>query len=134
MSIAGSVLLASSLLLGACSNNKETTNEKEAPKNFNASGYPIVEEAVTLEMMGQSSPLQPNWGDMNFFKKMNELTNIDFTYRTSTSDQYAQQKQLAFTSMQLPDVFFGANFTAAEEVDYGAQGMLAPLEDLIDQY
>ncbi|MGN7297849.1 extracellular solute-binding protein [Ferdinandcohnia sp. SAFN-114] len=134
MKIAGTVLLASSLLLGACSNKEEVSKEKEAPKNLNATGYPIVNEALTLEMMGQSSPLQPNWGDMNFFKKMKELTNMDFTYRTSTSDQYAQQKQLAFTSMELPDVFFGANFTAAEEVDYGTQGLLAPLEDLIDQY
>ena len=85
-------------------------------------------------MMGQASPLQPEWGDMGFFKTMNEMTNIDFKFKTATSDQYKQQKQLAFASMELPDLFFGGQFTAAEEVDYGTQGMLIPLEDLIEEH
>ncbi|KAF0818620.1 ABC transporter, substrate-binding protein (cluster 1, maltose/g3p/polyamine/iron) [Bacillus sp. ZZV12-4809] len=126
-------VLAMSLLAG-CTKNEETSGPKEPPKNFNESNYPIVDEPIKLEMMGQSSPLQPAWGEMAFFKEMNELTNIDFKFTTATSDQFKQKKQLAFSSLELPDVFFGGQFTASEEVDYGSQGLLIPLEDLIDKY
>ena len=71
---------------------------------------------------------------MGFFKEMNEMTNIDFKFKTATSDQYKTQKQLAFGSQELPDVFFGGQFTPAEEIDYGTQGMLIPLEDLIEEH
>ncbi len=118
-----------------CNKDKEaSTSTNEPPSNFNESGYPIVKEPITLKMMGQSSPLQPAWGEMGFFKQMNELTNINFDFSTANSDQYTQRKQLAFSSLDLPDVFFGGQFTANEEVDYGSQGLLIPLEDLIDKY
>ncbi|WP_243298874.1 extracellular solute-binding protein [Bacillus litorisediminis] len=127
------LLLVAAMILSACkAEEKEEAQEKD--ENFNETGYPIVDEPITLEMMGQSSPLQPEWGAMGFFKEMNEMTNINFEFRTATTDQFKQQKQLAFTSMELPDVFFGGMFTAAEEVDYGSQGLLIPLEGLIEDY
>ncbi|WP_062350186.1 extracellular solute-binding protein [Bacillus kwashiorkori] len=131
------VLLVAMTLAGCKSDEKSNASngdKSKAPENFNETGYPIVNEAITLEMMGQRSPLQPDWGEMGFFKTMKEKTNMDFTYRVSTSEQYQQQKQLAFASQQLPDLFFGALFNAAEEVDYGSQGFLQPLENLIEKY
>ena len=47
---------------GGKTGEKETPGTKETPKNFNATGYPIVEEPITLTMMGQASPLQPELG------------------------------------------------------------------------
>lgn len=129
------LIMIVSTLLAACNNNKPGNNAGEkVNENLNETGYPIVKESITLEMMGRRSPLQPEWGEMGFFKEMKKLTNMDFTYRVATADQYQQQKQLAFTSMQLPDLFFGGMFTPSEEVDYGSQGLLIPLEDLIDKY
>lgn len=129
------VLLLFSAVLSACNNDeKSNADSNEPPENFNETGYPIVEEPITLEIMGQRSPLQPEWGEMGFFKEMNKLTNIDFKYRVATSEQYQQQKQLAFASMELPDVFFGAMLRPEEEVDYGNQGLLIPLEGLIEKY
>lgn len=127
------LLLLVGTVLSACKADKKE-DTKEPDENFNEEGYPIVDELITLTMMGQSSPLQPSWGEMGFFKVMNEMTNIEFNFKTSTSDQFKQQKQLAFTSMELPDLFFGGMFTAAEEVDYGSQGLLIPLEGLIEDY
>jgi putative aldouronate transport system substrate-binding protein len=121
-------------LLAACQKEEATTKTNEKPANFNETNYPIVNEPLKLKMMGQASPLQPAWGEMGFFKEMKELTNIDFEYSTATSDQFKQKKQLAFSSLELPDVFFGGQFTANEEVDYGSQGLLIPLEDLIEKY
>lgn len=59
---------------------------------------------------------------MGFFEIMNEKTNIDFRFRMSTSDEYQQKKQLAFASMELPDLFYAAELSPEEVVDYGSQG------------
>ncbi|MBW8348532.1 extracellular solute-binding protein [Bacillus sp. IITD106] len=129
------ILLSVGMVLSGCKSGEKAGTKKEGPsENFNKTGYPIVNEPITLTMMGQSSPLQPEWSEMGFFKEMNKMTNIDFKFKTSTSDQFQQQKKLDFASQELPDVFFGGMFTPAEEVDYGTQGLLIPLEDLIDEY
>ncbi|NGP46185.1 extracellular solute-binding protein [Bacillaceae bacterium SIJ1] len=120
------------IAITGCSNADETGGDTLA--TFNETGYPIVEEPITLEMMGKRSPIQPEWGEMGFFQDMEALTNIQFDYRTATNEDFVQNKQLAFASLELPDLFYGADLTAGEEVDYGSQGLLIPLEDLIAQY
>lgn len=102
--------------------------------NFNPTGYPIVDEPITLEMMARRSPIQPVWDDMGYFQEMEKLTNIKFKFRTAAGEDYTQAKQLALASMDLPDLFFGGELTPNDEADFGAQGILIPLEDLIDQY
>jgi len=144
------LLLCLSLIVFACSNkqssdtnstdskgstnNQQTSNNEKQASNFNETGFPIVNEPITLELMGRKSPIQPEWGDMGFFKEMEAKTNIKFTFRTATADDYTQKKQLAFASMDLPDLFYGGELTLEEEADFGSQGLLVPLEDLIDKY
>ncbi|SHG46987.1 extracellular solute-binding protein [Ornithinibacillus halophilus] len=131
------ILLISAIVFVACSgdgNNNESSSNSEPDDNFNATDYPIVDESITLEMMGKSSPIQPEWGDMGFFQEMEKLTNIKFEFRTASADDFTQNKQLAFASLDLPDLFYGAELTAGEEADYGSQGLLIPLEDLIEDY
>nr|WP_249316711.1 extracellular solute-binding protein [Bacillus sp. FJAT-50079] len=65
---------------------------------------------------------------------MEDKTNIKFDFRTAAADDYTQNKQLAFASLDLPDLLYGAELTPSEESDYGSQGLLIPLEDLIDKY
>lgn len=127
------LLLLAVVVLAGCQKNGETPGAQD-PDLFNETGYPIVNEPIKLKMMGQSSPLQPGWGEMGFFQEMKELTNIDFEFITANSDSYTQRKQLSFSSLELPDVFFAGQFTANEEVDYGSQGLLIPLEELIEAY
>ncbi|MCJ7841533.1 extracellular solute-binding protein [Lederbergia sp. NSJ-179] len=129
------VLLTSMVLVVGCAKNDNKKNADKGPdENFNESGYPIVKEPITLTMMGQSSPVQPDWKDMGFFKEMEKMTNIQFNFKTSPSDDYKQKKQLAFNSLELPDVLYGAELTSEEELNFGSQGLLIPLEDLIDKY
>ena len=65
---------------------------------------------------------------------MQELTNINLDIMAIPDDGYNERKNLTFASGQLPDFFFGGRLTPSDEVTYGAQGFLIPLEDLIAQY
>lgn len=127
------IFLAVVMVFAGCSKDKEEASEGTTD-NFNATDYPIVDEPITLQMMGKSSPVQPEWSGMGFFEVMKEKTNINFDFRTAGSDDYKQKKQLAFASLELPDLFYGGELTSDEEVKYGSQGILIPLEDLIDDY
>lgn len=133
------LLVAAIIFIGCTKADDDTATDNgdataDEPANFNKEGYPIVDEPITLQMMGQSSPIQPDWEEMGFFQVMKEKTNIDFDFRTASDEDYTQNKQLAFSSLDLPDLFYGGELTASEEVDYGSQGLLIPLEDLIDEY
>jgi len=135
--------ISAALLLTGCSGNGNgKTAESGAPSdsastskgsdNLNADGYPI--EPITLKIMGPKHALHAPWNEMALFKIMNEKTNIAFEFDTPTAEAFPERKNLAFASDQLPDIFFGYALGAAEEVKYGTEGKLIPLEGLIEQY
>lgn len=135
------------LVVAACSNNSNTGNtdngntgngsngsNNAAVENFNETGYPIVPEKITLEMMGSKNAIHGPWEEMHLFTEMEKMTNISFKFNTPPQDSYEERKNLSFASMELPDVFFGGKLSKYDEMIYGGQGILIPLNDLIDKY
>ena len=102
-------------------------------QEVNPTGFPIFDTPVTLSMMGPKAAIHGPWDQLRLFTEMEELTNIDFTFITPPQESFEERKNLVFASGDLPDVFFGA-LTPADEITYGSQGLLVPLEELIPQY
>ncbi|MFD0716020.1 extracellular solute-binding protein [Paenibacillus sp. GCM10027626] len=136
--------VAASLSITACSgDNGNKTNTGGADKagankgqgsNVNTEGEMASSEPITMKMMGYKHPIHGPWEEMIFFKEMEKRTNIKFVFDTPPSEGYEEKKNLAFASGEVPDVFFGANLTPGEEIKYGSQGVLLPLEDLIEEH
>ncbi|RAV16065.1 extracellular solute-binding protein [Paenibacillus contaminans] len=101
---------------------------------FNQTGYPVVNEKITLKMMGPKAAIHGPWDKMDLFTEMEKLTNIHFEFDTPAAETFAEKKNLTFAGNELPDVFFGGPLTPKDEVTYGKQGLLIPLETLIDKY
>ncbi|MBO9609802.1 MAG: extracellular solute-binding protein [Paenibacillaceae bacterium] len=114
----------------------ETTKaeQKKTPDNLNLSGFPVVSSPITLTLMGSKTANQLAWNDMVFFQEMEKLTNIKFTFDTPAAESYKEKLNLRFASGNLPDVLFGANLQPADEIMFGGQGQLIPLEKLIADY
>ncbi|MEK3883259.1 extracellular solute-binding protein [Paenibacillus sp. PL2-23] len=133
--VAASMLMS---LIAACSSKEETEDNKPrnsaVPQNLNATGYPVVNEKVTLKLMGAKGANQGPWDQMMFFEEMEKITNIHFDFDTPDSKVFQEKKNLTFASDNLPDVFFAGSLTTFDQINYGKQGLLIPLEDLIDQY
>ncbi|RXZ79418.1 extracellular solute-binding protein [Paenibacillaceae bacterium] len=129
-----SAVMLTASLLTACgsSDSKEKTSEK-APIEVSKDGFPIVPEKINLTLMAPDVGIQ-NWNDMIVLKQMEELTNVYFTYNNAPKESFDTKKNLVFSSGEYPDVFLAAGLTAAEQMNYGEQGILIPLEDLIEQY
>lgn len=114
---------------------KNPTKEQAAPENFKATGFPIVTAPVTLKMMGPKSAIHGPWDKMDLFTEMEKLTGMKLTFDTPAVESYLTKKNLAFASGEVPDIFFSGPLTANDEVVYGQeQGVLIPLEGLIDKY
>ena len=137
-------LFVCGFLLSACSggnsgssgNATETSKQTEEGVALGTVGeFPIVEEKLSMTMMGPGVGMA-EWIDMPVFKTMAEKSNIDFTFTTPPMADFATKLNLAFASGDLPDVLFGTDansLTPAMEMDYGGQGILVPIEELIEE-
>lgn len=93
-----------------------------------------LEEPLTLRLMGSRAPLQGEWHTLKLFTFLAEETRLSFSFDTPADEAYEERKNLAFASGELPDLFFGGRLTSSDEVTYGEQGLLLPLEALIEDH
>lgn len=123
-------------ILAACTKAQQihqkdvNTREKNV---LNQAGFPITKEKITLTMFGPNVGVS-KWEDMKYFKVMEEKTNIRFIFHTPPLDGFTTRKKLLFSSKELPDIFYGSSLSNSEITKYSSQGLLIPLEDLIEQY
>lgn len=114
--------------------NKTSSGDSDLPENFNAVGFPIVNEKITLSLFSVKAPISGDWEEMPFWKEMEKLTNIAFTFDLASPDSLAERKNLLLASGDYPDIFYGASISADEELTYGSQGIFVDLNDLIEKY
>jgi putative aldouronate transport system substrate-binding protein len=105
---------------------------------------------VALPAPAQSDPITinifaPQAADRNmetntFSNSLEEMFNVDFNWTVTTYDSTdaSEKRNLALASGDYPDVFmlisFVDQFSQLDLLKYGQQGVLLPLNDLIDQY
>lgn len=125
-----SFLLASLSLWG---NGKE--EEASQGGNFNPSGYPIVNEPITLKAVIIKHNLNGDFNDMKGYQDLVNLTNISLDMDVVSSSGWQEKKNLMLAAGDLPDFFTGGNvISQSDQVLYGPQGLFLPLEDMIDAY
>lgn len=133
---------AMALSLAACGNSADSPKDEAANNapasnvEVNKEGYPIVDEKITMTMVAPGLGIN-EWNDMDFIKDYEEKTGIHMDITTPPQSEFKTKLNLDFASGDIPDVIYagGPNtLNAAAEVDYGSQGLLAPLEDLIPEY
>jgi putative aldouronate transport system substrate-binding protein len=110
------------------------TSEEEKIENFNATGYPIVNEKITLSIFSIKGAIQGDWEAMPFWQEMEKMTNIAFTFDLATPETATERKSLLLASGDYPDIFYGANLTGDEELIYGSQGVFVDLSELVEKY
>ena len=102
--------------------------------NLNLEGYPIVNEPITLRISGRMEAQTTTWEGNYQLEYLTELTGIQFDAQGVSNEAWEQQKGLMFASDDLPDLFVSAYFSNAELQEYGSEGLLIPLNDLIEEY
>ncbi|WP_046225648.1 extracellular solute-binding protein [Paenibacillus dauci] len=94
-----------------------------------ADGKPI------LHIMTSSSPLAPvDPNDKLVLQRLEQKTGVHVEWKSYTSDVFAEKRNLAVASGELPDAIFAAEYSDYDLLKLAKDGAIVPLEDMIDQY
>ena len=126
----------SSLLLagvGACTS---TTNFDYDPDNFLLNGtednpYRIVKEPVTIKIFAPHSAGNPEYKDLRIFKKLSEITGLQFDFVTPDTAAYTTRRTTVWEDKNYkPDIFLFSN-SLGEQVQAAEYGykMFVPFND-----
>ncbi|ULL16848.1 extracellular solute-binding protein [Paenibacillus sp. H1-7] len=126
-----SVCLASSIVVSACSDSQQNSASPDA-NNGTASGGPVT---VTI-----FAPQDPNTDYMTntFTKLVEEKLNMKIQWTVTPYDAAKEKRKLAISSGDYPDAFMSQSwvdsFSPSELMKFGQQGVLVPLNKLIDEH
>ena len=120
----------------ACADaGEDTATESENKDIVNESGFPIVKEPIELTFFtGKSEPNSNNFEETYVWKTYEEMTDMKINFELAAFDGLAEKRNLLFASGNYPDAFYSARLTASDLATYGEQGILIPLDDLIEEY
>lgn len=133
------LVLSAVLVLSACSSDKESKspgNSSEGAKTIvTAAGeFPITEEPTTIRIMVNARPSVENYATNAFTKYLEEKTNIKIEWDIVPSTAAAEKLNLTFGGGNLPDVIMGFGVSNAQQMIFGSQGIILPLNELIEKY
>jgi putative aldouronate transport system substrate-binding protein len=158
LSISLSLLFALSVLLAGCGGSgAQQAAATAAPGQAAATAAPgqaaataAPQQAATAAPQGGSAPIKitvfaPQGPDTDlatnsFTKEAEQKFNIQFEFQTTTMDGASakEKRQISLASGDYPDLYmlipWVDQFSQTELIRYGQQGVIIPLNDLINQY
>lgn len=109
----------------------QSSEEADETEEQDKITFPL-EEPITVTAFLSTYKIEP--GQLEAWKRMEELTNVHFEF--VTAQVYGEDREkinLMMSSDTYPEVIIGM-FNSAEAAEYGDQGMLIPLQDLMAKY
>ena len=100
--------------------------------NFNETGYPIVNDPITLKVMlgirDVDSLMDPS--EMPAIQRLEEQTGIHIEWEMIKGSDWTTKVNLMFTSGEYPDIILSPQMTSLDDEEYGVtQGLLIPISD-----
>ncbi|MDR2799145.1 MAG: extracellular solute-binding protein [Bifidobacteriaceae bacterium] len=123
--------------LSGCSGSDEGSQDNmKGADNVNDSGFPIVKNPIKMSLFAPGTGMQ-EWSKMSTNEEYTKMTGISWDFTTPPLTDVSTKLNLAIASGDYPDVLFGLgtdNLKNASLVKYAEQGILLPLDNLIDKY
>jgi putative aldouronate transport system substrate-binding protein len=108
--------------------------QAETGGGVNMTGLPIVDDKVSISMMAFNIPLNGKpFAEMETVAWAEEQTNIHIDWTEVPQNAWTEKLNLVFASGDYPDAVY-RGMTDAMTLDYGLQGVLVPLEEMIPTY
>ncbi|TYP76482.1 ABC transporter substrate-binding protein [Paenibacillus methanolicus] len=104
--------------------------EKVSP----AGEFPITKEKTTLRVMVMENGAVEDFATNAFTKYLEEKTNIQIDWDIVPGSAAAEKLNLVLAGGDLPDVIMNMWVSNAQQMVYGSQGIIIPLNDLIEKY
>lgn len=98
----------------------------------NPTGYPIVDEPITIRVMAPESYGGGNMDDKQMIREYEEKTNIHVEWSFFNDSNIEEMFRRMQVEKEIPDVFLMLELPNMDY--YGIDGIFRPVEDLIDKY
>ena len=109
------------------------TTAPAADKVSPAGQFPIVKDQFTIKMF-VNPRANINYETNEFTKWVEKKTNIKLQFDIPPVADYKQKLNLVLASGDLPDVFLGGGIALDQQQLLAEQGVIIPLNDLIEKY
>lgn len=134
-----SLLMACSLVLGACakSEKKEQNTAAALPGSDQVSEagvFPITKEKTTMKVMIKGSSIVENFATNEFRKWVEDKTNIHLEWEVAPEKSFQEKLNVSLASGDYPDILIDMSLTPVQQANYGKDGVFLPLNSYIDKY
>ena len=97
--------------------------------------FPLKEQAELSFITSAPATSTQDPNERMIFKRLEKQTNVHIDWTCFVADQFADKKNLALAQFgNLPDGLFNAGMSDYDLLRYAKQGIIIPLEKLIDKY
>lgn len=97
--------------------------------------FPLAEKAELSFITNAPARTTQDPNEKTIFKRLEEQTNVHIDWTCFVTDQFPDKKNLALAQFgNLPDGLFVAGMNEYDLLRYAKQGIIIPLENLIDKY
>jgi len=127
-------------LLGGCAKSDEAASPAATVSGAGnevapAGQLPITKEKTTIRVMVPDNAIVEDFSTNEFTKYLEEQTNIHIEWDVVPGSSAGEKLNLVLSSGEgLPDVIMGFNMSNSQQMIFGTQGVIRPLNDLIDKY
>ncbi|WP_337101116.1 ABC transporter substrate-binding protein [Paenibacillus sp. YIM B09110] len=130
-------VLILSLILAGCSTGGNNTDSDNTGTNTTNSNSESGGAPVTINIFAQQGT-DTDLATSKFTKLLEEKFNITFKWTTVPFDGAAEKRQISLASGDYPDLYmlipWVDRFSQTDLLKFGQQGVIVPLNELIDQY
>ncbi len=124
-------------MVGVFAGGGKESGKEQAMVVINKTGLPIVDETLELRFTGMNmnNTRVGRYDATDMMKQLEAETNVKIVWDMIPQANWKERKNLLIASRELPDGFMGPLSLTAEEAQMlGADGVLIPLDDLIEEY
>ena len=129
--------LTFSIIIGMAGCGKEEQMKAETNPDTPVSEvqFPLKEKAELSFITSAPATSTQNPNERIIFKRLEKETNVHIDWTCFVADQFSDKKNLALAQFgNLPEGLFNAGMSDYDLLRYAKQGIIIPLENLIDKY
>ncbi len=122
--------------LGACgkntADNKEAAQPVQESKNIE---FPLAQPETLSILTSAEATSTQNPDEKVIYQRIKKETNVNVDWTCYVKDQFVDKRNLVLAKGSgLPDIILNAEMGTLDLLKYGSQGIIVPVEDLIDKY
>lgn len=126
------LIVAFAVVVSGCGGTNTNSSSNAGANSSGDSAKPVEISVFAVQESGIDIPTN------KFTQFVSDKFNIKFDWQINQSDGAKEKRQISLASGDYPDAYlltaYIDEFSQADVLKYGKQGVLIPLNDLIDQY